>query len=75
MLIEFRDYWTEHNDNGKKMRFEYAKNQPFNVSRRLATWSKRNQEKQIQGKQTKKRGEGVNAEYLQELQQRLNPNK
>ena len=73
MLKEFHEYWTEHNDNGKKMRFEYSKNQPFNVSRRLATWNKRRQDTPINNK-GKKRGEGVNAEYLQELQQRLNPN-
>ena len=37
---EFVGYWTEHNDNGKKMRFEMSKNQPFNIKRRLATWKK-----------------------------------
>jgi hypothetical protein len=37
---EFFEYWTEHNTNGKKMRFEYAKNQPFNMGRRLGTWMK-----------------------------------
>lgn len=41
MLKDFSDYWTEHNEKGKKMRFEYAKNQPFNLSLRLATWLKR----------------------------------
>ena len=39
-LQEFFEYWTEHNDNGKKMRFEMAKNQPFNIKRRLSTWKK-----------------------------------
>lgn len=72
MLNEFYHYWTEHNDNGKKMRFEYAKNQPFNVSRRLVTWAKRNKEQPIQGKGTKKRGEGVDEDYIQELYNRIN---
>lgn len=74
MLTEFYEYWTEHNDNGKKMRFEYSKNQPFNVSRRLITWNKRNEDRPINNK-GKKRGEGVDAEYLRELHERLNPNK
>ena len=39
-LIEFLSYWTEHNPDGKKMRFEMAKNQPFNIKRRMATWKK-----------------------------------
>lgn len=42
MVDEFRAYWSEHNDNGKKMRFEMSKNQPFNIKRRLATWKKNN---------------------------------
>ena len=41
LLNNFFEYWTEHNEKGKKMRFEYAKNQPFNNTRRLATWAKR----------------------------------
>ena len=40
MLNDFFLYWSEKNDNGKKMRFEYSKNQPFNISRRLVTWKK-----------------------------------
>lgn len=42
MTKEFYDYWTEHNEGGRLMRFEMAKNQPFNIKRRLVTW-KRNQ--------------------------------
>lgn len=75
MLTDFYEYWTEHNEDGKKMRFEYAKNQPFNVSRRLATWNKNNKNKSVTGKGTKKRGEGINADYLREIQERLNPSK
>lgn len=40
MLVEFAEYWTEINLNGKKMRFE--KEKTFGLSRRLATW-KRNE--------------------------------
>jgi len=40
MLKEFFSYWTESNEGAKKMRFELAKNQPFQISRRLATWKK-----------------------------------
>ena len=40
LLKEFFYYWTEKSDNGKKMRFELSKNQPFNTSRRLGTWKK-----------------------------------
>lgn len=42
LVNEFYQYWSEHNDNGKKMRFEMSKNQPFNIKRRLATWKKNN---------------------------------
>lgn len=38
---EFYDYWTEHNDKGKKMRYEMARNQPFNIKRRLKTWKQK----------------------------------
>jgi len=51
-FCEFIDYWTEHNEGGKKMRFEMAKNQPFNIKRRLATW-KRNQKNYNNGTTTK----------------------
>ena len=40
MLLDFISYWTEHNEGGKKMRFEMAKNQPFNIKRRLGTFKK-----------------------------------
>jgi len=35
-LREFYDYWTEHGENDKKMRFEKEKS--FGIKRRLATW-------------------------------------
>ncbi len=34
----FFEYWSEHGDNDKKMRFEKEKS--FGVSRRLSTWAK-----------------------------------
>lgn len=37
-ILKFVDYWTEHNEGGRKMRFEIAKNQPFNIGRRWGTW-------------------------------------
>lgn len=37
-LRKFYDYWSEHNEGGKLMRFEMKKNQPFNINRRLITW-------------------------------------
>lgn len=40
LIREFFDFWTEHNENGKKMRFE--KEKTFEISKRLARWSKRN---------------------------------
>tara|TARA_R110000772_G_scaffold23984_2_gene63666 strand:- start:613 stop:1317 length:705 start_codon:yes stop_codon:yes gene_type:complete len=71
LLKEFYEYWTEHNEQGQKMRFEYSKNQPFNVSRRLATWSKKNKEQGNFKNGTKKQGDGIDADYLTELQNRI----
>jgi len=53
MMQDFIEYWTEHNEGGKKMRFEMSKNQPFNIKRRLATWAK-NQKKFNNGTTTSK---------------------
>jgi hypothetical protein len=38
-IKEFCDYWTESNENGKKMKFE--KQTTFDISRRLSTWASR----------------------------------
>ena len=38
MVQDFIDYWTEHGDNDRKMRFEKQKS--FGIKRRLATWKK-----------------------------------
>jgi len=40
VLKNFSDYWTEKSPRGSKMRFE--KEKVFDVSRRLATWSRNN---------------------------------
>lgn len=40
LLKEFSDHWTEHNENGRKMRFEMEK--VFNIPKRMATWKKNN---------------------------------
>lgn len=42
ILVGFFDYWTEHGEKDKKMRFEKEKS--FGISRRLSIWVK-NQEK------------------------------
>lgn len=43
MLHDFYNYWTEHNEGGKKMRFEIQK--IFDIKRRLATWNKNNKDR------------------------------
>jgi len=40
MLREFYDYWTEHGDKDKKLRFE--KEKTFGIEQRLRTWYNRN---------------------------------
>jgi len=40
LLNNFFLYWTEHNEDGKKMRFEMEK--VFDIKRRLITWNKNN---------------------------------
>lgn len=49
MLYEFFNYWTEKNENGKKMRFEMQK--VFDVKKRLATWHKRATERTFKPKE------------------------
>lgn len=40
MVKEFLDYWTEHNEKGRKFRREMVKNNIFDINKRLATWYK-----------------------------------
>lgn len=51
-LNSFAGYWTEHEEGARLMRFELAKNRPFNIGRRLGTWNKGN--KKNYGPATKK---------------------
>lgn len=55
MLRNFYDYWTEKNEGGRRMRFEMQK--VFDLKKRLATWSKRENEK-INGNGHSKTGSG-----------------
>jgi hypothetical protein len=43
MIREFYDYWTEHGEHDKKMRFE--KQSSFNLELRLKRWNKNVQER------------------------------
>jgi len=54
MLDEFIDYWSEHNDNGKKMKFEMQKT--FNIDLRLKQWQKRSNQYQT-------KSNGVNQDW------------
>jgi len=38
LYIDFEEYWTEHGEKDKKMRFE--KQKTFGLSRRLSSWNK-----------------------------------
>lgn len=40
MLRDFFNYWTEHGENDKKLRFE--KEKTFGIKQRLSTWHSRN---------------------------------
>ena len=57
MLREFFDYWTEHGENDKKLRFE--KEKTFGIEQRLKTWYSRNP-KQYQS-------EGISPEELKAI--------
>ena len=48
MLTDFFEYWTEHGDKDKKMRFE--KQTSFSISRRLKTWKLKSDEFKNKGK-------------------------
>ena len=43
MVAEFCQYWTEANENGKKMRYE--KEKTFEIKRRLERWWRQDTEK------------------------------
>jgi hypothetical protein len=48
MLRAFFDYWTEHNEGGRKMRFEMQR--VFHIQKRLMTWA-RNDKNKFNGRQ------------------------
>lgn len=56
MIRDFFDYWTEHNEGGKKMRFEIAKTRGgvFNIGGRLATWKKKAEQGFGAGRQSRR---------------------
>ena len=71
LLRNFYEYWTEHGENDKKMRFEKEKS--YSIERRLRTWSNRQKSwkpttniptitEQWQGQ-----GKGLNDKYDHEL--------
>lgn len=53
LLSSFFDYWTEINENGRKMRFE--KQKTFEIKKRLARFKMNQQKWNKPQKQTKKR--------------------
>ena len=57
MLNDFCRYWTEHNEGGKKMRFEMQK--VFNIKMRLITWHKNTKKYERIARQTDKNGNPI----------------
>lgn len=50
VIRNFYDYWTEHGENDKKMRYEKEKS--FGLNRRLTTWNNNNFKNNNNGKST-----------------------
>jgi hypothetical protein len=67
LLLEFFEYWTEHGDKDKKMRFE--KQTSFSIQRRIKTWA-RNENKFNNHPGPAKKGK-VDDDYIKELKDRL----
>jgi len=63
MIRKFVDYWTEHGDNAKKMRFE--KEKVFDIKKRLERW-KRNQKNFNNGKPEKRSTESAAHSFITE---------
>ena len=72
MLKEFISYWTEHNPNGKKMRFEMEK--VFDLNRRLSTWNRRSKKFPKKKEQFKKLPSGLYKAYCAKCGKSLLPN-
>ena len=66
VLIKFFNYWTETNPGGKKMRFEYAKNKPFDISKRLKRWNE-NAEKWKKEKSSLQKEKTTGAQAFKDL--------
>jgi hypothetical protein len=64
-IKEFFSYWTESNEGAKKMRFELAKNQPFAITRRLATWKKN--QKPMTGQKLQQSRTEINNESIDKM--------
>jgi hypothetical protein len=63
LLDEFFNYWTEHGDIAKKMRFE--KEKVFDIKKRLERW-KRNQKNFNNGKPEKRSTESAAHSFITE---------
>ncbi len=57
MIQEFFEYWSEHGENDKKMRFE--KQTSFGIKRRLTTWLKKQEEIEKEKSSVKKEKSNV----------------
>lgn len=64
-LKNFFDYWTEHGDNDRKMRFE--KEKTFGISRRLSTWFKNADNFKPNGKNRTNHKEATSLDQLAEI--------
>ena len=75
MIKEFIEYWTEHNDGGRVLRYEQQS--IFNVRKRMSTWVKNSKKfnsnmkfQSASDEDIKKREERIEADY-QEQQKRF----
>jgi len=75
MIKEFLEYWTEHNDGGRVLRYEQQS--IFNVRKRISTWKKNSKKfnsnmkfQSASDEDIKKREERIEADY-QEQQKRF----
>lgn len=68
ILAEFFEYWTEHGENDKKMRFE--KENTWGLSRRLSTWEKNSKKFKGSGGDGKQKSKGVNSYWNRDPQQK-----
>lgn len=62
LLNEFFEYWSEHGEKDKKMRFEKEKS--FGISRRLSTWAKRQKQWEKEKSDGEKRKEPASRSFL-----------